>query len=150
MAVWGSRQIAVCCNVLQVYPRRCKASSVDQSAGLIITRSWVRFWQKLKKTENLNLHGFELHRPSRKGNKFLLKVIKAIKNQNCSVSREGCVAVWNTMLQVCCSVLQRLSRGHYTPSIGTLIISGVRCIMVFWVNKQLFSWAEPPPELVCK
>ena len=33
------------------------------------------------KTENSNLHGFELHRPSSKGTKLLLQVIKAIINQ---------------------------------------------------------------------
>jgi len=37
--------------------------------------------QKLKKTENPNLHGFEVHRPSSKGTKLLLQVIKAIINQ---------------------------------------------------------------------
>ena len=57
------------------YLRRCKISSVDQSAGMLIPRSSVRFWQKLK-----NPHGFELHRPSSKGTKWLLQVIKAIIN----------------------------------------------------------------------
>ena len=33
------------------------------------------------KTENSNLHGFEVHRPSSKGTKLLLQVIKAIINQ---------------------------------------------------------------------
>ena len=32
-----------------MYPRRCKTSSVGQSAGLLIPRSSVRFRQKLKK-----------------------------------------------------------------------------------------------------
>jgi len=36
---------------------------------------------KTLKIENLNLHGFELHRPSRKGIKLLFEVIKAIINQ---------------------------------------------------------------------
>jgi len=35
-----------------------------------------------KKNENSNLHGFEVHRPSSKGTKLLLQVIKAIINQN--------------------------------------------------------------------
>ena len=33
---------------------------------------------KTQKTENPNLHGFEPHRPSSKGTKLLLQVIKAI------------------------------------------------------------------------
>jgi len=41
------------------------------------------FPAKTQKTENSNLHGFELHRPSEssKGTKLLLQVIKAIINQ---------------------------------------------------------------------
>jgi len=58
--------------------RQCRTSSVSQSAGLLIPRSSVRFRQKLKKIENSNLHGFELHRPSSKGTKLLLQAIKAI------------------------------------------------------------------------
>ena len=65
----------------QSYPRRCKISSVGQSAGLLIPRSSVRFQQKLKKIQYLNLHGFELHRPSSKGTKLLFQVTKAIINQ---------------------------------------------------------------------
>jgi len=37
---------------------------------------------KTQKTENSNLHGFEVHRPSSKGTKLLLQVIKAIINQS--------------------------------------------------------------------
>ena len=33
-----------------------------------------------KKTENSNLHGFELHRPPRNGTKLLLQALKAIIN----------------------------------------------------------------------
>ena len=65
-----------------LYPKWCKTSSVGQSAGLLIPRSSVRSRQKLKKPENSNLHGFDLHRPSNKGTKLLLQVIKAIINQN--------------------------------------------------------------------
>jgi len=36
---------------------------------------------KTQKIENSNLHGFQLHRPSSKGTKLLLQVIKAIINQ---------------------------------------------------------------------
>ena len=36
---------------------------------------------KTQKTENSSLHGFELHRPSSKGTKLLLQVLKAIINQ---------------------------------------------------------------------
>ena len=53
----------------------CKRGSVGQSEGLLIPRSSVRF--RLK-PENSNPHGFELHRPSIKGTKLLLKVIKTI------------------------------------------------------------------------
>ena len=41
---------------------------------------------KTPKTENSNLHGFELHRPSSKGTKLLLQVIKAIINQSSTCS----------------------------------------------------------------
>ena len=59
-------------------PKRRKTSSVGQSAGLLILRSSVRFRQKLKKIENSNLHGFEVHRPSSKDTKLLLRIMKAI------------------------------------------------------------------------
>ena len=63
-------------------PRRCKTSSVGQSAGLSIPRSSVRFRQKFqKKTEKPNLHVFELHRPSSKGTKLLFHVTKATINR---------------------------------------------------------------------
>ena len=53
----------------------CKRGSVGQSEGLSIPRSSVRF--RLK-PDNSNSHEFSLHRPSNKGTKLLLKVIKAI------------------------------------------------------------------------
>ena len=53
----------------------CKRGSVRQSEGLSIPRSSVRF--RLK-PDTSNSHEFELHRPSNKGTKLLLKVIKAI------------------------------------------------------------------------
>ena len=53
----------------------CKRGSAGQSEGLSIPRSSVRFRQK---PYNSNSHEFELHRPSNKGTKLLLKVIKAI------------------------------------------------------------------------
>jgi len=37
---------------------------------------------KTPKTEDSNLHGFERHRPSRKGTRSLFQVIKAIINQS--------------------------------------------------------------------
>ena len=46
---------------------------VGQSTGLLIPRSSVRFRQKLKKTENSNLHGFELRRYSNKVTKLLFQ-----------------------------------------------------------------------------
>ena len=62
-------------------PRRCKTSSVGQSAGLSILRSSVRFRPKIKKKKNSNLHVLEVHRHTSKGTKLLLQVIKAIINQ---------------------------------------------------------------------
>ena len=59
-----------------------QTNSIGQSAGLIISRSSVQFRQKIQKTENSNLHGFELHRPSSKGTKLLLQVIQAIINKS--------------------------------------------------------------------
>ena len=53
----------------------CKRGSVGQSEGLSIPRSSVRFRSK---PDNSNSNEFELHRPSNKGTKLLLKVIKAI------------------------------------------------------------------------
>ena len=53
----------------------CERGSVGQSEGLPIPRSSVRF--RLK-PDTSNSHEFELHRPSNKGTKLLLKVIKAI------------------------------------------------------------------------
>ena len=53
----------------------CKRGSVGQSEGLSIPRSSVRF--RLN-PDTSNSHEFELHRPSNKGTKLLLKVIKAI------------------------------------------------------------------------
>ena len=53
----------------------CKRGSVGQSEGLSIPRSSVRF--RLK-PDTSHSHEFELHRPSNKGTKLLLKVIKAI------------------------------------------------------------------------
>ena len=61
-------------------PRRCKISWVGQSAtvNLEVVASNPA---KSPKTENSNLHGFELHRPTSKGIKLLFQVIKAIINQ---------------------------------------------------------------------
>ena len=53
--LWGytrcrrRRGLGMACS--QYDPRRCKTSSVGQSAGLLISRSAVRFRQKLKKGE---------------------------------------------------------------------------------------------------
>jgi len=53
----------------------CKRGSVGESEELLIPRSSVRFHLK---PENSHSNGFELHRPSIKGTKLLLKVIKTI------------------------------------------------------------------------
>ena len=52
-----------------------KHGSVGQSEGLLIPGSSVRFHLK---PENSNSGGFELHRPSVKGTKLLLKVKRTI------------------------------------------------------------------------
>ena len=75
-------QIYICTHRCTFYPRRCKTSSVGQSAGLSIPRLSVRFRQKLIKPENSNLHGFEVHRPSSKGTKLLFQVKKATTNHD--------------------------------------------------------------------
>ena len=66
---WGSRQFQI------TWHLTCKRGSVGQSEGLSIPRSSVRF--RLKPNTS-NSHEFELHTPSNKGTKLLLKVIKAI------------------------------------------------------------------------
>ena len=53
----------------------CKRGSICQSKGMLIPRSSVRF--RLK-PEDSNSDRFKLHRPSIKGTKLLLKVMKAI------------------------------------------------------------------------
>ena len=63
--------VCVCLNICIT----CKRGSVGQSKGLLIPRSSVRFRLILA---NSNPHGFELHGPPIKGNKLLLKAIKAI------------------------------------------------------------------------
>ena len=65
-----SRKTLVC----HVY-LTCKRGSVGQSEGLLIPRSSV--WFRLK-PENSNSNECELHRPSIKGTKLLLKVTKTI------------------------------------------------------------------------
>ena len=73
------------------YDLTCKRGSVGQSEGLSIPRSSVRF--RLK-SDTSNSHEFELHRPSNKGTKLLLKVIKAI----IIIKKESCkVELWTTM-----------------------------------------------------
>ena len=71
-----------CCISHAIIDLTCKRGSVGQSEGLLIPRSSVRF--RLK-PENSNSHAFELHRPSIKGTKLLLKVIKAIIIIECRV-----------------------------------------------------------------
>ena len=63
------------CLAMSTWDLTCKRGSVGQSEGLSIPRSSVRFRLKPDKS---NSHEFEFHRPSNKGTKLLLKVIKAI------------------------------------------------------------------------
>ena len=57
------------------YDLTCKRGSVGQIDGLLIPKLSDRFRPK---PEISNSHGVELHRPSNKGTKLLLEVIKAI------------------------------------------------------------------------
>ena len=112
------------------YPRRSPTSSVGQSAGLSVPRSIPA---KTPKTENSNLLGSEVHRPSSKGTKLLFQVIKAIINQqnrnhhrerrflsmNLAVLKKGidCQPVAKKLEEVCrpfqiCPGRTTLSRRH--------------------------------------
>jgi len=58
--------------------------------ALLLNHPSYSAWQcvcsaKTQKTENSNLYGFELHRPSSKGTKLLFQVIKAIMNHQCFI-----------------------------------------------------------------
>ena len=76
----------------------CKRGSVGQSEGLSIPRSSVRF--RLK-PDTSNSHEFELHRPSNKGTKLLLKVIKAIIIINLLAGEFSSQTAW---LMLCCPI----------------------------------------------
>ena len=78
----------------------CKRGSVGQSEGLSIPRSSVRF--RLK-PDNSNSHEFELYRPSNKGTKLLLKVIKAIIINSLGLD-----------LKSLDSILERVQHAQYT------------------------------------
>ena len=60
---------------------------------------------KIQKTENPNLHGFEVHRPSSKGTKLLFQVIKAIINQYCLASSMTCTYALPAMCTLFAPVL---------------------------------------------
>ena len=74
----------------------CKRGSVGQSEGLSIPRSSVRF--RLK-PDTSNSHEFELHIPSNKGTKLLLKVIKAIIIIIMNFSFKPLFAIWSSSPQ---------------------------------------------------
>ena len=80
--------------------------------------SSVRFRQQLNGTENSNLHGFEVHRPSSKGTKLVLQVIKAIII-NCTESPHNLVlritklSAWNVMANVICEHLMLVPGPHW-------------------------------------
>ena len=63
------------------HPRPCKTSSVGQSVGTVNLEVVDSNPAQTQKSEDSNLHGFELHRPSSKGTKLLFKDMKAIINQ---------------------------------------------------------------------
>ena len=70
-------------NPVQVYSERTvpsRSSSTTHSG-------------KTPKTENSNLHGFELHRPLRKGTNLLIQVIKTIKNRYTEIVTRNLVKV---------------------------------------------------------
>jgi len=54
-----------------------------QQSNIRVSVTWAeQLLAKTPKTENSNLHGFEVHRPSSKGTELLFQVIKAIINQD--------------------------------------------------------------------
>ena len=70
----------------------CKRGSVGQSEGLSFPRSSVRF--RLK-PDTSNSHEFELRRPSNKGTKQRLKVIKAIITFKSNHHHKSLFAIWS-------------------------------------------------------
>ena len=80
-----------------------KRGSVGQSEGLLIPRSSVRFRLKPR---NSNSNGFELHKPSIKGTKLLLKVIKTIIIIICHALARG-----RRAYAECCSGRRALNAG---------------------------------------
>jgi len=92
--------------------------------------------QKLRKTENSKLHGFEVHRPSSKGTTLLLQIIKAIINHNYFsiyvqfFSPNGPSFFWSMIHQV------------IWPSLGTLIVGG------YW--DSLSEKVREAPTIWCK
>ena len=93
----------------------CKRGSVGQSEGLSIPRSSVRFRQK---PDNSNSHEFELHRPSNKGTKLLLKVIKAIIIIKCSAARPSYAVVQCLILLLVCAVLFVITFTPFFPGLS--------------------------------
>ena len=82
------------------WPLQTSRESVAQlvSEGLLINRSSVRF--RLK-PENSTFHEFELLRPSIRGTKLLLKVIKAIIIISVITSRRKHSTPWSIWLSTC-------------------------------------------------
>ena len=71
--------VAVCCNIpkWEVLSRFLPLSGITSVGHDSYVRHLCHSFTWLK-PDNSNSHGFELHRPSNKGTKLLLKVIKAI------------------------------------------------------------------------
>jgi len=67
--------------------RQCKTFSWSER-GTVSPQVVGSIPAKTQQTENSNLHGFEVRRPSSKGTVLLFQVIKAIINQSKAEGRE--------------------------------------------------------------
>ena len=115
----------------------CKRGSVGQSEGLSIPRSSVRFRQK---PDNSNSHELELHRPSNKGTKLLLKVIKAIV-----ISKQKTYesAYNKLLLQAHCSQVSQCAHASVTTAPTPWWVLAKTHHGVGDGGRERVSWMEP-------
>ena len=133
------RQFAMLTDCILFIPRRCKTSSVGQRR--IVNPEVVGSSPaKTQKTENSNLHGFELHRPSSKGTKSQLQVIKANIDRygsgvRCLEITENAVLKWThpcpykeeeVLIIVASDVVKVMCEGYATPGGATSPSPGLR------------------------
>ena len=104
----------------------CKRNSVGQSEDLLIPRLSVQFCLK---PENTNSNGSELHGPSIKGTKLLLKAIKTIIIINGHVVViKWFASIWD----VGCVYLE------FAPNLAHIRYPKIRCVYLskwpFWLR----------------